>query len=175
MSVQGEIHNYWVQRRFPTLVLAPFLSEPVSSGRAWWVSQGVYVRPACLAWVSRRGGPLWPCDASSALGGSAGPGEVDGWVRQTSLRLPLRSSFPGYPESPVVLPTVGLPRTSLTVFEACGLSVFYHICGLDRFSFGCGIHAAPNWARAACSKLHSLDQVVPFFRELFSFPHYFVL
>src|SRR5713101_2753620 len=129
----------------------------------------------CLLNSTRRGGPVWPCDASSALGVSAGPGEVDGGVRQTSLRLPLRSSFPGYPESPVVLPTVGLPRTSLTVFEAFGLSVFYHICGLDRFSFGCGIHAAPTCARAARSKPHSQDQVVPFSWVLSSLPSYLVL
>src|SRR5579859_1673844 len=140
MSGQGEIHNYWVQTRFPTLVLAPFWPEPVSRGRAWWEYQAAYVHPSFLAWVSRRDGRVWPFDASSALGVFVGPGRVDVWARQISLHPPPRSSCPGCPVSPVVLPTVGLPRTSLTVFEAFGLCVSCHICGLDRFSFGCGTH-----------------------------------
>src|SRR5207244_3245925 len=137
--------------------------------------QAACVRPACLAWVSRRDGRVWPCDASSALGVSGGPGRVDGWVRQISLHPPLRSSSPGSPESPVVLPTVGLPRTSLTVFEASGLSVFYHICGLDRFSFGCGTHAAPTCARGACAKPHSQEQVLPVSWVLSSLPSDLIL
>src|SRR5712692_1085146 len=132
-------------------------------------------RLSCLAWVSRLVGRAVFSAPSSVWGGSVLPGRVDVKEPRISRRLLLRSSFPDCLESPVARPTAGPPQTSSGVFEASGLSVSCHACGLDRFSFGCGKHVAQIFARATHSKPHSQGRGVPFPWVLSFLPSYLVL
>ena len=55
-----------------------------------------------------------------------------------------------------------LLRISLRVFAVSVLREYCHADWLGRCAFGCGIHTAPTFARAVCSKPHSQGQVAAF-------------
>src|SRR6185312_3001935 len=151
MSVLGGSHNYSARTLLPILVLKPVWRGFVSSGRAWWVFLVAFVRLASQVLVSILFVLAVVAVSSNSSGGFGEPEIVFLWVKRILLRLFLRFSSPGYPALPVERLTTLPLRISSTIFGVFGLPVRCRAFELDRFSFGCGKHAAPAFARVACS------------------------